>query len=53
MYSGIFIAKYVKSMASKEHNSSMSMSQMELLRTEYKIYGILQSIVIPRLKIDH
>ena len=34
MYSGIFIANYVKNMASKERSSSMSMSQMELLRTK-------------------
>ena len=38
MYAGIFIGDYAKSMAFKEHNSSTSMSQMELLRKkEYKI----------------
>ena len=37
----------------KEHNSGTSMSQMELLRTKgTRFCGILQSIVIPRLRLD-
>ena len=53
MYAGIFIENYAKSMNSKEHNSGTSMSQMELLRTKgVRFCGILQSGVIPRLKLD-
>ena len=53
MYVGIFNGDYAKNMAFKEHISSTSKSQMELLRTKGPgFYGILQSSVIPRLKLD-
>ena len=40
-------------MTSKEHNSGVSISQMELLRTKgTRFCRILQSSVIPRLKLD-
>ena len=53
MYAGIFIGDYAKNMAFKERNSVTSMSQMELLRTKgTRFCGILQSSVIPRLKLD-
>ena len=53
MYAVIFIGSYAKNLTSKEHNSGMSMSQIELLRTNAtRFCGILQSSVIPRLKFD-
>ena len=53
MYASLFIGNYAKNMTSKEHNSGTSMSQMELLRTKgTRFCGILQSSVIPRLKLD-
>ena len=53
LYAGIFTGNYAKNMTSKEHNSGKSMSQMELLRTKGKRFqGILESSVIPRLKLD-
>ena len=53
MYAVIFIGSYAKNLTSKEHNSGMSMSQIELLRTsDTRFCGILQSSVIPRLKVD-
>ena len=53
MFAGIFIGNYAKNMTSKEHNSGTSMSQMELLRAKgTRFCGILQSSVIPRLKLD-
>ena len=53
MYAVIFIGSYAKNLTSKEHNSGMSMSQIKLLRTnDTRFCGILQSSVIPRLKVD-
>ena len=53
MYAVIFIGSYAKNMTSKEHSSGISMSQIELLRTKgTRFCGILQSSVIPRLKLD-
>ena len=53
MYAGIFSGNYAKNMTSKEYNSGTSMSQVELLRTKItRFCGILQSSVIPRLKLD-
>ena len=41
-YSGIFIGDYGENMDLKEHDSGTSMSQTELLRTNYiRFYGIL------------
>ena len=50
MYAGVFIVNYAKNMTLKEHHSVT----MELLRTKgTRFYGILQSSVIPRLKLDN
>ena len=54
MYAGIFIVDYAENMALKEQHSGISMSSMELLRAMCsKFCGILQSMVIPRLKLWH
>ena len=54
IYAGIFIGNYAKNMNSQEHSTGTSMSQMELLRTKgTRFCGILQSSVIPRLKLDN
>ena len=53
VYAGIFNGDYAKNMAFKDHISGTSKSQMELLRTKGTGFcGILQSSVIPRLKLD-